>query len=178
MMASTARIIATAPSGREGTAKRSLASPERRGFRLDPHLGELEIGAAAHAHRIVELDDAPTGGALAPHLVALGAGRERDQQPDHGGDGADDRPDEERGSADAPDDPGRDAEPHGEREVDHSRRTAQITAKATSARRMSPKNICRTPATAATMNLNSRIATTATMAHASALRAREPNADE
>src|SRR3954447_21330458 len=129
MMASTARIIGYSSFWkREVDSELSLASLKSSGFRLDPDLGEIEIGAAAHAHRVVELDDLAAGRALAADLVALGPVRERDQESEHRHDRADQRPDEERGPPDAAHDPGRETEPDREQQVDHNLRTAQITA--------------------------------------------------
>src|SRR4051812_19389517 len=110
MMASTARIIGgSAPYSKTGGpgggspsvayreySERSLSAPGDGRFRLDRDLGELEIGAAAHAHRVVELDQLAAAGALAAHLVLLGAVRERHEQAEHRHHGADERPDEER----------------------------------------------------------------------------------
>src|SRR3954447_24241295 len=127
MMASTARIIGSVSSFQNNEEPGSLSARSSR-FRLDRELREVEIGPAAHAHRVVELDELAAVGALAAELVAVGAVQQGDEQPDHGHDRADDEPDEERGTADAPDQPGREAEPEREREVDHSRRTAQTTA--------------------------------------------------
>ena len=72
--------------GVDGTHHRVLSSFERGGQRTEStgaaaaadsgsiaDLGEVEIGAAAHAHRVVELDDLAAGRALAAQLVALGA---------------------------------------------------------------------------------------------------------
>src|SRR3954470_17820803 len=96
MMASTARIIAgTAPSGsRDGS--RSLTAPGGHGLGLYGRVRELQVGPAAHAHRVVQLDDVPAGRALAPQLVPLGAEEHGAEQAEHGQRGPDQEPQEER----------------------------------------------------------------------------------
>src|SRR3954447_21364141 len=125
MMASTARIIGSVSSFQTTREPRSLPARCSR-FRLDRELGELEIGPAAHAHRIVELDDLAAGGALAAQFVAVVAVGEGEKQPDDGRDAADDEPHEEGGPAGTADQPGGNTEPDGDREIDHSLRTSQI----------------------------------------------------
>src|SRR3954447_20468379 len=127
MMASTARIRLLLRL--EG--ERSLTT-DCSGFRLDRDVGEVEIGAAAHAHRVVQLDDLAAGRALAPHLVAVRPVEDRRQQPEHGQHEADHEPDEERRALDAADDAGAEAHPEREDEVDHKWRNAQTTANTTS----------------------------------------------
>src|SRR2546421_438019 len=62
MMASTARIIGGSSSFREQRDEQgSLSAPERRRLRLHGHVRELQVGSAAHAHGVVELDG-PAGG--------------------------------------------------------------------------------------------------------------------
>ena len=109
-------------------SNRSLSALESRRFWLHPDLGKVQIGSAAHAHRVVEHDQLAAAGALAAHLVALRAVRERDEQSQHRHDGADQEPDPERGSADPAHDASRDAKPQRDQQVDHSLRTAQSTA--------------------------------------------------
>src|SRR4051812_47670279 len=99
MMASTARIIGTTSSFREQRYEQgSLTAPERRGFRLDGLARELQVGPAAHAHRVVELDDPAAGRALAAQLVALGPIQHRGDQPEDGDRGADQEPEDRRGA--------------------------------------------------------------------------------
>src|SRR3954464_5505707 len=64
MTASTARII-SAPSF-PGTSFERSSLPARGGdgLGLDRHVGELELGPAAGAECVVELDDLPAAGAL------------------------------------------------------------------------------------------------------------------
>src|SRR3954470_821213 len=161
MMASTARIIAgTAPSGsRDGP--RSLTAPGGHGLGLDGPVRELEVGPAAHAHGVVQLDDVPARRALPAQLVALGAVQHRPDQAQHGQRGPDEEPQEERRPLDPADDPGGDAEPEREGQVDHKRRRAQSTANTTSTSSMSANSVWRMPATIAIRTLNARIATKA-----------------
>src|SRR3712207_917693 len=74
MIASTARIIAARTSFPLPVVldERPSLTAVRRRFRLDRDLGELEVGAAAGAQGVVQLDDLAAGGALAADLVALG----------------------------------------------------------------------------------------------------------
>src|SRR6476469_4631650 len=69
MTASTARII-SAPSFPRGrvSERSSLSAHCAAGLGLDRHRGALELGAAARAQRVVELDDLPAPGALAAQL--------------------------------------------------------------------------------------------------------------
>src|SRR4051794_20977848 len=62
---------------------RGLPGP-RAGDRLglDGDVGEVELGAAAGAERVVELRDAPAVRALAAQLVGLDAVAERGEQPE------------------------------------------------------------------------------------------------
>src|SRR3954469_21329593 len=73
--------------------QRSLLGASRTALRLDRELGELELGPAAGAQRVVELDDLPAGRALAPQLVALVAIQQRGEDPDQREHGADHEPD-------------------------------------------------------------------------------------
>ena len=82
MTASTARII-----GREsswGRARRLVAASRARygRFRCDGDLGELELGPAAGAERVVQRDDLPAARALAAQLVAVGAVEHEREQPE------------------------------------------------------------------------------------------------
>src|SRR4051794_9474013 len=170
MMASTARIIAgTAPSGsRDGP--RSLTAPGGRGLGLDGPVRELQVGPAAHAHGVVQLDDVPARRALPAQLVALGAIQHRPDQPEHGQRGADEEPQEERRPLDPADDPGGDAEPEREDQIDHRFRRAQITPNTTATTSTSANSVWMRPATMAISTLNAKTATTAMTRKASALR--------
>src|SRR4029079_18607484 len=134
--------------------------------RLNRDLGEIEVGPAAHAHRVVEHDDLAAGRALTPDLVAVGAVEDRGHEPEHGQDCADREPDEERRAFDAADDAGAEAHPEREDEVDHKLRNAQTTAKTTRPIRTSANRIWNRPAIAKMMILNARIATAITITHA------------
>src|SRR3954463_8416133 len=82
MIASTARIsIRAFLLVRPAETRPSLAARDRR-FRGDRDLGELELGPAAGAERVVERDDAPAAGALAPQLVPVGAVEDERDQPE------------------------------------------------------------------------------------------------
>src|SRR5439155_7855540 len=65
---------------RDSETKGSLTTLQSRRFGLDRHFGEVEVCPAAHAHRVVQLDDLPARRALAPQLVAVGAVEDRGQQ--------------------------------------------------------------------------------------------------
>src|SRR4051794_7090551 len=173
MMASTARIIGGTSSFRERRDEPgSLSAPERRGLRLYGHVRELEVGPAAHAHGVVQLDQPPAGGALTAYLVALGAVQHRADEPDHRHRGADQEPQDERGPLDLAHDPGGDAEPEREGEIDHRWRSAQRTPNTTAASSTMANSVCSRPATIATKTLKARIATAATMMKARTLRKR------
>src|SRR5262245_6742044 len=98
--------------------ERSLTTQSGR-FRLNCDLGEIEVGPAAHAHGVVQLDELAAGGALAADLVALGAVEDRGHQADHRQHGADHEPDEEGRAFDAADDARAQAHPEREDEIDH-----------------------------------------------------------
>src|SRR3954468_7174413 len=170
MMASTARIIAgTAPSGsRDGP--RSLTAPGGHGLGLDGPVRELEVGPAAHAHGVVQLDEVPARRALPAQLVALGAIEHGADQPEHRQRGADQEPQEERRPLDPADDPGGDAEPEREGQVDHRFRRAQSTPNTTTTSSTSANSVWMMPATMAISTLNAKTATTAMTTKASALR--------
>src|SRR3954454_13613157 len=161
MMASTARIRLLLRLEGEGRLTTDCGR-----FRLDRDLGEVEIVAAAHAHRVVQLDDLAAGRALAADLVAVGAVEDRGQQPEHGEHEADHEPDEERRAFDAADDAGAEAHPEREDEIDHRWRNAQTTANTTSPIRTMAKRIWNRPAIAAITILNARIATAITITQA------------
>src|SRR3954454_20634260 len=129
MMASTARMIIRAfLLVRPAETRPSLSARDGR-FRGDRDLGELELGPAAGAQRVVELDDLPAAGALAPQLVAVVAVRERRDQPEDRQDRGDHEPQEERRPLHLADDPARQAEEQAEDEGGHQTwRSAQSTA--------------------------------------------------
>ena len=82
-----------------------MASAESNGacggrLGLDRDLGEVELGAAAHADRVVELDDLPAARALAADLVALEAVEDRREQPEERHDAGDQEPQDERRALD------------------------------------------------------------------------------
>src|SRR3954454_21390438 len=120
MMASTARIIGVSSSFREQRDEQgSLSAPERRRLRLHGHVRELQVGSAAHAHGVVELDEPAAPRALPAELVALGAVEDRADQPDDRHRGPDEEPQDRRGPLDLAHHAGGDPEPEGEDEVDH-----------------------------------------------------------
>src|SRR5215210_2891171 len=124
MTASTARII-SAPSfpgdvnGWAGTVSRPRASLTAQcgRFGLDHDLGEVQIGPAAVADRVVELEHLAAGGALAPQLVAVVAIEQRRQQPGDRDERRDQEPEHERGALDLADDPPGQAEEEAEDQV-------------------------------------------------------------
>src|SRR5690349_1265965 len=142
MMASTARIIADTAPSRFRYGARSLSARGRYGLGLDGDVRELEVGPAAHAHGVVQLDDLAAGRALAPRLVTLGAIEDGADQPEHGQRGADQEPQEEGRALDLADDPGGDAEPEREGEIDHKLRRAQSTANTTSTSSATANSVC------------------------------------
>src|SRR4051794_26214302 len=80
--------------GSSGAAGPRLGRPQTR-LGHDGHVGEVEVGPAAHAHGVVELDHAAAVRALPAQLVGLPAieeGAEQSQERDHG---ADEEPDPE-----------------------------------------------------------------------------------
>src|SRR3954452_2416433 len=82
MMASTARIsIRALLLVRLAETGPSLSAPGHRGFRHDRDLGEVELGTAARAQRVVELDDLAAARALAAQLVAVVAVGDGGEQP-------------------------------------------------------------------------------------------------
>ena len=91
----------------------------RRGFRLDRDLGELEFGPTAGAEGVVEGNDAPAAGALAPRLVAIGAVEREHEQAEHGQDRRDQEAEEHRDALHSGDNRARDPEPRAEHQVDH-----------------------------------------------------------
>src|SRR5688500_11686967 len=105
MTASTARIISASsfPEFR-GSCDRRLpraSLPAHCGrFGLDRDLGEVELGAAAGADRVMELDHPPATGALAAQLVAVVAVQQRREQPCDRHERRDREPEEERGALD------------------------------------------------------------------------------
>src|SRR5215208_8188695 len=136
MIASTARIIAARTSFLEsgiGTASLSCSCSR---FGLDRDVGELELGPAARAQRVVQLHDPAAAGALAAQLVALAAVEDRRQQAEHGEKARDQEPEEERRALDPADEPAREREREGEDDVGHGR--ARCDALPT-ARRRSPR---------------------------------------
>ena len=93
MMASTARMSRPPlrrdrPAPRPARAGQSSVGARRQRSAgaavsdASASLGELELGPAAHAERVVELADAPARRALAAQLVALGAIADRGEQPE------------------------------------------------------------------------------------------------
>src|SRR5205807_1542506 len=82
------------------------SSPHRhRRLRCDRHVGELELLAAAHADRVVELDDLAAVRALAPELLVLEAVEDGGEQPQERDQPRDREPQEERTALDLADDP-------------------------------------------------------------------------
>ena len=101
---------------------RRRARPRRRcahrGLGGDRDVGELELVAAAHAHRVVELDDLAAARALAPQLLVVPAVEDRRQQPMNG------TQNETRNHIknELPFDPADDAAGQAEEEQDHEQR--------------------------------------------------------
>src|SRR5215211_5166213 len=124
MTASTARII-SAPSFPGTRGKPAGCGPAASltaqcvRFGLDRDLGEVEIGPAAVADRVVKLEDLAAGGALAPQLVAVVAIEQRRQQPGDRDERRDQEPEHERGALDLADDPPGQAEEEAEDQVGH-----------------------------------------------------------
>ena len=79
MMASTARMPASFRDVGRKAAPGGRQSRDSGGITL---VGVLELGAAAGAQRVVELDDLPAARAGAPRLVALDAVEDRRDQPE------------------------------------------------------------------------------------------------
>src|SRR4051795_1058380 len=107
MTASTARIISASLLSGTTTnpvirrAERpSLPSRGGDGLGLDGDVGELELGAAARAERVVELDHLAAAGAAAARLVAVVAVQDGGQQAGEGQDRRDHEPQEERRALD------------------------------------------------------------------------------
>src|SRR5918992_2937140 len=118
MIASTARIIAARTSFPSLGGEASLPCASGR-FRLYREVGEVELRAAAHADRVVQLHDLPAAGALAPELVALAPVEQRGGEPDHRHDARDQEPDEERRAFEPADDPAREREREGDDQIGH-----------------------------------------------------------
>src|SRR5688500_12530360 len=102
MMASTARM--TAPLGwwdeeaGSGGGRGPILTGAECGFRGNLLVRVLELGPAAGAEGVVELDHLPAAGALAPRLVDLQPVEDGDDHADHRHARADEEPDEERGA--------------------------------------------------------------------------------
>src|SRR5215213_292759 len=127
MIASTARIIACSnllPPESVIDEASSLTAVGGR-FRLYRDFGEVELGAAARADRVVERDDLAAARALAPDLVALGPVEDRGEQSEHRQHAADDEPDEEGRALDLAHDAAREGEGEGEDQVRHCSEVAQ-----------------------------------------------------
>src|SRR5215207_3357028 len=135
MIASTARIIAARTSFlKSGVGDASLSRRCGR-FGLYRDLREVQLGPAADADRVVQLDDLAAAGALPAQLVALGAVQQRGEEPEHRQDAGDQEPDEEGRALEPADDPAREREREGDHQVGH--RPARCAATPT-ARRRSP----------------------------------------
>ena len=158
MTASTARII-SAPSF-PGTVRARGIAGSRPVYRrmcgdrlgLDRHVGELELGPAAGADRVVELDDPAAAGALAAQLVAVVAVQQRGEQPADRHDRRDQEPEEERRALDPPDDAAGQAEEEADDEVGHGgcgqmRRTAQSSGDREADEQDRPQTAITRPAT-------------------------------
>src|SRR3954470_12794392 len=77
-----------------GPRVRVLARAQTRLGR-DGHVGEVEVGPAAHAHGVVELDHPAAARALAAELVSVPAVEEGGGQSDDRDDRADEEPEPE-----------------------------------------------------------------------------------
>src|SRR3954462_12846195 len=132
MMASTARrIIRALLLVRPAETRPSLSARDGR-FRGDRDLGEVELGPAAGAQRVVDLHDLAAGRALAAQLVGLVAVHQRGDQPHQGQQPGDHEPQEERRALDPADDAAGQAEAEAEDDVGHQmRRSAHSTARIT-----------------------------------------------
>src|SRR5688572_15471207 len=81
MTASTARIIRLTPWNRPATDGRPSLPLRHARFRHDRDLGPLQLGPAAGADSVVQLDDLAAAGALAAQLVSLGAVQDGGDEP-------------------------------------------------------------------------------------------------
>src|SRR5215218_2939958 len=125
MTASTARII-SAPSfpetrnfPRYRRLRASLSAHRGSRLGLDRHVWEVELGPAAGADGVVELDDPAAARALTAELVAVVAVQQRGEQAGERHDRRDQEPQHEGRALDLADDPPGQSEGEADDQVGH-----------------------------------------------------------